>query len=64
MIEWQDLLVAVALLLVLEGLLPALYPERWRQLAAWGASQSPRMLRYFGLLVMAAGALIFLWLRR
>ncbi len=63
MIEWQDLFIAVALLLVLEGLLPALSPERWRRLAEWAASQPPRMLRRLGLLSMAMGAALLFWLR-
>ena len=63
MIQWQDLLVACGLLLVLEGVLPSLYPRRWKALIAWGAGQTPRTVRGCGLLSMAAGAMLLIWVR-
>ncbi len=52
---WDDLLRALCLMLVLEGILPFLYPARWRNLLAALAQVSDRQLRIMGLTSMALG---------
>lgn len=52
---WNDLWAALALMLVLEGILPFLSPARMRRLLAAMASADERSLRLSGLLSMLAG---------
>ena len=52
---WQDLLAAVALVLVIEGMLPFASPAMMRQAFAAMAAMDDRTLRVSGLLSMAAG---------
>ncbi len=53
---WEELGKAFCLLLVLEGILPFLYPQRWRLMVASLARVSDQQLRVTGLLSMLAGA--------
>lgn len=58
---WEDLGRAFCLLLVLEGILPFLYPARWRRLVAEMSAVSNRQLRTMGFISMFAGVgLLFL----
>ncbi|HKL53961.1 MAG TPA: DUF2065 domain-containing protein [Wenzhouxiangellaceae bacterium] len=54
-----DLLLAFALVLVLEGLLPALNPDAWRRAVAQLAALPDRAIRRFGIVMVVAGALLF-----
>ncbi len=53
---WEELGRAVCLMLVLEGILPFLYPNRWRHLVAKLAIIDDRQLRMMGLVSMLTGA--------
>lgn len=53
---WHDLWVALALLLVVEGIMPFVRPERWRQLMTTIAKQPDQALRMMGLTSMLIGA--------
>ncbi|HUF20585.1 MAG TPA: DUF2065 domain-containing protein [Burkholderiales bacterium] len=55
---WGGLLMAVALMLVLEGLLPFLGPKVWRDTFRRLIELSDGQLRFIGLLSMAAGVLL------
>ncbi len=55
---WHDLWVATALLLVIEGVFPAINPQAFRQSLVVVAQASDRTLRLVGLLSLIAGALI------
>jgi hypothetical protein len=55
---WTDLIRAVALLLVLEGLLPFLVPARWREYLLRIAALNDRVLRFIGLTSMTVGLII------
>jgi len=55
---WQDLLSAVALMLVIEGILPFVSPAVVRQVFATLATMGNRGLRLTGLLSMVAGILL------
>ena len=52
---WQDLWAALALMLVIEGMLPFVSPAMMRQAFAAMAAMDDRTLRWSGLLSMAAG---------
>ncbi|WP_066017448.1 MULTISPECIES: DUF2065 domain-containing protein [Endozoicomonas] len=57
----QQLLIAFSLMLVLEGVVPFLYPQRWRQLVSRLAEIDDRQLRIAGLISMLVGvALLYL----
>jgi hypothetical protein len=49
---------AVALMLVLEGLLPFLAPARWREIVRRVAELTDGQIRFFGLASIASGVLL------
>lgn len=53
---------AVALMLVFEGLIPLVAPKAWRQMFSRLGELTDGQLRFFGLIAVAAGALLF-WLQ-
>ena len=55
---WDSLLVAIALVLVLEGIIPFLYPAKWRNLVATLAVVSDKQLRVIGLVSMVFGLIL------
>lgn len=52
---WQELGIAVCLLLVLEGILPFLFPRRWREAMSTAVQLSNGQLRLIGLASMLLG---------
>ncbi len=54
---------AFALVMVLEGLLPFLLPEKWRDMVLNLAQVEPRKLRLFGGLLMGSGLILLNFLR-
>ena len=62
-LDWQDLFAAFALYLVLEGLMPALAPRRFRDTVRSMAELDDRVLRGIGLASMIAGALLLTFVR-
>ena len=57
---WHELWIAFCLLLVIEGVIPFLYPQRWRQLVAQLAQISDSNLRMVGFISMIAGTALLL----
>ncbi len=55
---WGEILTAIALVIVLEGLLPAISPKAYRRAVAQLAAATERSIRYTGLALMVAGALL------
>jgi uncharacterized protein YjeT (DUF2065 family) len=55
---WRDLGIAISLMLVVEGIIPFLYPGRWRQLVATLAEIDNGTLRLIGLGSMIAGIIL------
>lgn len=55
---WRYIFTAIALVLVIEGILPALVPDKYRQYMATLIQQSDRNLRRMGLVMMIIGAII------
>ena len=58
MISWQDLGAALALVLIFEGLLPFLNPERWRQTVELIRGLNDGQLRGMGLILICVGAVL------
>jgi uncharacterized protein len=52
---WQEIGIAFSLMLVIEGIIPFLYPGRWRKLVATLAEISDSSLRLIGLGSMITG---------
>ncbi|KEA64855.1 putative inner membrane protein YjeT (clustered with HflC) [Marinobacterium lacunae] len=54
---WRELMIAFCLMLVIEGVLPFLYPQRWRRLVIQLADINDSVLRGVGLVSMLLGVL-------
>jgi uncharacterized protein YjeT (DUF2065 family) len=59
---WTTLGFALALMLVLEGILPLVAPAAWRELFTRVTELNDGQIRFFGLIAVAGGALLF-WLQ-
>lgn len=59
----SDLWVALALVLVLEGVLPALSPRSYRKAMLGLIQLDDRALRTAGLMLMVVGAILIYWLK-
>jgi uncharacterized protein YjeT (DUF2065 family) len=58
---WEEFWVAIALLLVIEGIMPFLSPASFRRALLGAAKLDDRVLRVFGLVAMVLGvALLYL----
>ena len=55
---WHDLLVALALLLIIEGIVPFLNPQAMRRAMLALAEMNDGKLRFAGLTVMVVGCLL------
>lgn len=60
---WNELLAAIALVLVLEGIIPFIAPDRFRQTMAKLTQMPDQVLRVIGLASMTAG-ILFLYILR
>ncbi|MCR8923125.1 DUF2065 family protein [Dasania sp. GY-MA-18] len=60
---WQDLAIALSLVLVIEGILPFLSPRSWRDMIMQVAQLSERQLRIMGLASMLAGLFLLTLLK-
>jgi uncharacterized protein YjeT (DUF2065 family) len=56
--NWNDLFAAFAIYLVIEGLLPFMNPQAWKQSIELIAKLSDMQLRIFGLVSMIAGVFL------
>ena len=56
--DFSDLFALIALLLVVEGLYPAISPENWRKMLFKFASLSDNTIRISGLSCMILGAIL------
>ena len=55
---WQVLPVAIALVFIVEGMLPFISPNRWRAMLAVAAQMDDRIIRNIGLGRMLFGVVI------
>jgi uncharacterized protein len=56
--EWNDLLAAFALYLIIEGVLPFVSPQGWKQALEQMIKLEDRQMRIFGLASMLAGLVL------
>ncbi|MFW2439368.1 MAG: DUF2065 domain-containing protein [Arenicellales bacterium] len=61
--DWNDLFTAIALLLIFEGILPFLNPDRYRKMLEMMEKISNSQLRTMGLIVMVVGAVLLTLVR-
>lgn len=61
--NWDDLLAALALVFVLEGVLPFLNPRSLRRMLATVVQLDDRTLRITGFVSMVSGLLLLYWVR-
>ena len=52
---WHDLGVALCLVLVIEGIMPFLYPKRWREMVMMLSEVDDKTMRTVGLMSMLLG---------
>jgi uncharacterized protein YjeT (DUF2065 family) len=57
----ETLLLALGLMLILEGLMPMVSPARWRRLFEQLLQLEDGQIRFFGLFMVVSGLLLF-WL--
>jgi uncharacterized protein YjeT (DUF2065 family) len=60
---WSEILTAIALLFVIEGMLPFIRPSRYKQLVAQLIRLSDNQLRTYGLSAMIAGLVLLFFVR-
>ena len=53
--DWNQLVRALALFMVIEGIMPFIAPARWRQAMLTVAGMDGRVIRLIGLLSMLSG---------
>ncbi|HQR69168.1 MAG TPA: DUF2065 family protein [Burkholderiaceae bacterium] len=58
----ETLALAFGLMLVLEGILPLVAPSAWRQLFQRVTELNDGQIRFFGLIAVVVGALLFWFL--
>jgi uncharacterized protein YjeT (DUF2065 family) len=59
---FETLALAFGLMLVLEGILPLLAPATWRQMFQRVTELNDGQIRFFGLIAVIGGALLFWFL--
>jgi uncharacterized protein YjeT (DUF2065 family) len=59
---FETLALAFGLMLVLEGILPLLAPAAWRQMFQRVTELTDGQIRFFGLIAVIGGALLFWFL--
>jgi uncharacterized protein YjeT (DUF2065 family) len=60
---WDDLWAAMALMLVIEGIVPFVSPDALRRMLVTVAQMDDRSVRIAGLLSMLAGVGLLYWIR-
>jgi uncharacterized protein YjeT (DUF2065 family) len=55
-------LAALGLMLVVEGIMPFLFPDVWRRTLAKLAQLQDGQMRFFGLTLMLSGLLLIYWM--
>ena len=60
---WSEILTALALVLVIEGMLPFISPQKYRQVVLEITRLSDNRIRNVGLAVMIAGLLLLFFVR-
>lgn len=55
---WHELIIAACLVLVIEGVIPFLSPNHWREAVSLMSAMSDRQLRLMGLGSMVVGTVL------
>ena len=63
MIAWNELLSALALVLVIEGIMPFISPKGWRETMLQASRLEDKTLRTIGLVSMLLGAVLLYVMR-
>ena len=61
---WKEILTALALVFVIEGMLPFISPAKYRRMVAEIAQLRDSQIRNIGLVVMIVGLLVLFMVRR
>lgn len=61
---WKILIVGIALVLVLEGIMPFIMPERYKRFLLHMSHMSPKALRSMGFIMMVVGVVIIIIMKR
>ena len=61
---WNDLWVAMALMLILEGIVPFLSPDAMRRMLAAMLQMDDRSIRIAGFISMLVGVVLLYWVRQ
>ncbi len=61
---WDDLWAAMALMLVIEGIVPFLSPDAMRRMLAAMLEMDNRSIRIAGLISMLGGVALLYWVRQ
>lgn len=56
-------LIAIGLMLVLEGIMPFLFPAEWRETLRKVAQFQDGQVRFLGLTLMLSGLLLIYWIK-
>ncbi|WP_292993475.1 DUF2065 domain-containing protein [Nitrosomonas sp.] len=57
---WENFLIAIALMLILEGMLPFLSPQTWREAFRKMIEINDHQIRFIGLTSMLVGLMLLL----
>jgi len=60
---WRELFIAFALVLIIEGIMPFLYPRRWQRMVEILSQMDPSTMRKAGLVSMILGVGLLYLLR-
>ena len=58
---WSAVLVAIALVLILEGLWPLISPPKWREMFTQLLQLEDGQIRFFGLSIVLLGVFLLVW---
>jgi hypothetical protein len=58
---WSAVLVAIALVLILEGLLPLISPPKWREMFTQLLQLEDGQIRFFGHSIVLLGVFLLMW---
>jgi uncharacterized protein YjeT (DUF2065 family) len=59
---WSSILVAIALVLIFEGLMPLISPPKWREMFAQLLQLEDGQIRFFGLSIVLLGLFLLVCL--
>ncbi|CAH0991657.1 hypothetical protein SIN8267_01769 [Sinobacterium norvegicum] len=55
---WIEMLTALSLVMIIEGVMPFLAPQQWRLSLLKLAAQRNNTIRWFGLIIMVLGTML------